>query len=114
MTSRPLTKDVLKRMFLKVLWEIKRPNGKLPGENWSSGHILGSTLPHYFQLKNLDPDYRSQWSLTKKENEDAMLGIEELQRAGYLRDDPSQDPRQFKLLTERGERYAARELENMD
>jgi uncharacterized protein (TIGR02391 family) len=114
MTPRPLTKTVLKNMFLKTLWEHKRPGGKFVSNGSSVGGILKSTLPFFFDLKNIDGDSKyQQFALTKQEYEDALLGVEELQRSGFLRDDPSQSSSEFKILTDKGQTYAVKDLANM-
>src|SRR5260370_29024693 len=78
MMPRPLTKDFLKRMFLKVLWEIKHnPRSQLQGESWGIDNILGSSLPFYWKVENVDPDIRyKEWSLTKEEMNLAREGVE--------------------------------------
>jgi uncharacterized protein (TIGR02391 family) len=102
-------------MFLKVLWEHKRPGGRFTSNSWGVDSILASTLAFFFELENPDAENRrwTQWALTTQEREDALLGIEELQRSGFLRDDPGQRSPNFKLLTEKGAKYAAQELAKM-
>lgn len=109
MITRPVPKTILKAMFVRVLWEHKRPGGKFSSHSWAVATILGDTLPLEFQLKNQERHVRKEWALTKDEHAAAMLGIEELQRSGFLRDDPEQGP-MFKLLTEKGIEYAEKDL----
>jgi len=114
MLPRPLPKSLLKKLYLKVLWEIKHNKAsKLTGSGWGIDHILGSDLPFFFGLKNDDPTIRKDWCLKKQEYEDALLGVEELHRDGFLRNDPSQGNDNFKLLTEKGLKYAEQELDKM-
>src|SRR5438105_2675777 len=104
MMPRPLTKEMLKKMYLKVLWEIKNnPKTKLQGEGWGYDNILGSSLPFYFKIKNIDPDILyKEWSLTKEEMHLAREGIEELDRSGFLKSDPTQGGSSVhKLLTDK-------------
>ena len=116
MTTRPLTKEVLKKMFLKALGEATRPNGKLR----STGHGVDGILHRYtsslawlFQLPNLDSGVRSQWSLTDEEWRLALQGVEELQRDGFIMNDPDQGNDNFKILTEKGRNVAEQELADM-
>src|SRR5437879_1537580 len=116
MITRPLTKDVLKRMFLKTLWEHKRPGGSLTGHSWGVDSIIsttGSTLAFLFKIPNINEGVRAEWSLTKEERELALQGVEELQRDGYIMNDPDQSNSVFKKLTEKGKQYAEKELEHM-
>src|SRR5258707_761089 len=115
MLTRPLVKDVLKKMFLRVLWEHKRPGGKYTsGHSWGIDAILGDTLPFHFQLKNPDKNLKKEWALTKEERNDALLAVEELQRSDFIRDDPDQDGRNFKILTEKGIKCAEKEPSDMN
>jgi uncharacterized protein (TIGR02391 family) len=115
MITRPVPKEILKKMFLKVLWEHKRPGGKFASHGSSVGAILDSTLPFYFELKNdAGDDARwKKWSLTKQERDDALLGVEELQRDGFLRNDPDQGSPDHKTLTEKGLQCAVQDLADM-
>jgi len=115
MVIRPLTKSMLKKMFLKALWE-SRPGGKLTGNSHGVDSILHryqSTLAWLFDLPNLSPDVNSKWSLTPEEVERGLEGVEELQREGLIKNDPTQSNDNFKALTDKGRKYAEKELENM-
>jgi uncharacterized protein (TIGR02391 family) len=113
---RPLTKDLLKQMYLKALWEATRPNGKLSGTSHGVDSILNrysSNLASLFQLPNLNKDVRSQWSLTEEEWRLALQGVEELQRDGFIMNDPGQGNDNFKILTEKGRNVAEQQLGDM-
>jgi uncharacterized protein (TIGR02391 family) len=116
MTTRPLTKELLKKLYLKALWEATRPNGKLSGTSHGVDSILHpyqSSLAGLFQLPNLNKDVRSQWSLTAEERVLALQGVEELQRDGFLMNDPRQGNDNFKILTEKGRAVAEQDLADM-
>jgi uncharacterized protein (TIGR02391 family) len=116
MTTRPLTKEMLKKMYLKALWEATRPNGKLSGTSHGVDGILhrySSTLASLFQLPNLNKDVRSQWSLTDEEWRLALQGVEELQRDGFIMNDPGQGNDNFKILTDKGRTVAEQDPADM-
>src|SRR5579872_175563 len=116
MTTRPLTKEVLKKMFLKSLLEATRPNGKLSGMSHGVDGILHRYTPSLawlFQLPNLNKDVRSEWSLTDEEWRLALQGVEELQRDGFLMNDPGQGNDNFKILTDKGRAVAEQDPDDM-
>ena len=45
--SRPLPKSLLKKMFLKVLHEHKRPGGCYTNHGWYSDRIVRQTIDEY-------------------------------------------------------------------
>jgi uncharacterized protein (TIGR02391 family) len=117
MTTRPVPKEVLKKMFLKVLLEATRPNGKLSGMSHGVDGILHrytSSLAWLFQLPNLAKGVNSQWSLTHEEWRLALQGVEELQRDGFLMNDPGQGNDNFKILTDKGRTVAEQDLADME
>jgi hypothetical protein len=88
-------------MFLKTLWEHKRPGGQFTGHAWSVGQLVRSTLPIFLKLPNLNNDVRQPYALTKEEQDVLLEGVEELQRDGFLKNDPNQS-HEFKALTDKG------------
>ena len=103
MPTRPVPKEMLKKMFLKMLWE-HRPGGKHASSSGSVKGILDSTLPFEFQLPNIDPHrLYTQWFLTPEEYKSALEGINELQREGFIQDDPTGSSSGFKYLSTKGE-----------
>lgn len=116
MAERTLTKEWLKKAFLKTLWESTQPGGTLTGTSHGVDNILHrytSTLAQLFQLKNTDHHVTSQWSLTEEEWRLARQGVEELQQDRFIMNDPTQNNDNFKVLTEKGLRVAANDLADM-
>jgi uncharacterized protein (TIGR02391 family) len=112
MIQRPLTKETLKLQFLKTLWEHTRPGGKFANVARGVDSILHpnqSTLAELCELPNLDPHVRSTHSLTDQERRLGLQGVEELQRDGFIMNDPDQGNPTFKVLTEKGREYATRD-----
>src|SRR5262249_8820240 len=113
--NRPIPKAMLKKMFLKILLEITCLNNKAyPSAGSAVDGILQIALPGHFKLKKpgssvLYIDY----CLSEPELADALEGIDELERDGFIQNDPAQGNPQFKLLTERGRHQAAKTLADM-
>ncbi len=102
-TTRPLPKTVLQRMFLKTLHEHKNRNGKYTANSSGVDNILASTLPNHFGLGRL----------TEEEVALARRGVFELERDGYLVEDPTQQSDNFKVLSDKGLSLVEQELEDM-
>jgi uncharacterized protein (TIGR02391 family) len=100
--SRPLSKDLLKKMYLAVLRE-HGPGGQYRHSSWGYDTILGSTLPHHYGLDRL----------SDQEKGDARRAIMELERDDYMRQDPSQSSEVFKILTDRGRALAEKSINEM-
>ena len=100
--SRPLPKSRLKKMFLKVLHEHKRPGGRYTNHGWYSEGIVRQTIAEFF---NIDP-------LTEDEYADGLRAVFELEKDGYIMQDPSQSEG-FKILTDKGKRVVEQELYEM-
>jgi uncharacterized protein (TIGR02391 family) len=100
--ARPLSKDLLKKMFLVVLRE-HGPGGRFRHSAWGYDSILGSSLPHYYELDRL----------SDQEMGDARRAIIELERDDYIRQDPSQSSDVFKILTDRGRALAEKSINEM-
>ncbi len=101
--SRPLNKQILQKMYLKMLHEHKRPGGNYTSNSWGYDSILRTTMLHHFKISELTPD-----ELTT-----ARRGIYELERDGYIMQDPTQSADVFKILTEKGRRVVELSLEEM-
>jgi uncharacterized protein (TIGR02391 family) len=116
MVPRPLTKELLKKMFLKTLWETRK-GGKLKESSSGVGSILHShsgSLAWLFKLPNLQSGVvRPEYRLTDKERMLAFEGVEELQRDGYLMNEPGRENNDFKILTEKGRKVVEQELTDM-
>jgi Protein of unknown function (Hypoth_ymh) len=114
MVNRPVSKAMLKRMFLKVLWEITcSGNRDFHGIVHAVDGILSSTLPNYYKLKKPKHILYTDYYLLEQERVDAAEGVEELQRDGFIKNDPGQSSPQFKLLTDRGKLQAEKALTEM-
>lgn len=100
--SRPLTKEVLKKMFLKILPEFQ-PGHRYHGCGHSVDAILGSFIHDYMGIDRLSPEEKAQ----------AKRTVYELERDGYIMQDPSQGNDQFKALTERGKKAVEQRLDAM-
>ncbi len=102
--SRPLPKALLKKMYLKVLHEHKRPGGVYSQHSWSAGGILRTKICGFFKL---DP-------LTEDEYAEGLRAVYELERDGYIMQDPTQNhSSEFKILTAKGKAVVQDSLEAM-
>lgn len=104
MTSRPLPKELLKRMFLKVLHEHHRPRGRYNGHSWDSRGIARQTIAEYFELEP---------ALSQDEQDEALRGVFELERDGFIEQDPTQGSSSFKRLSAKGRQFVDQDLEHM-
>lgn len=96
---RPLPKALLKKMFLKVLHEHHRLGGRYSRSGpeyhaWSFSGILRETIAAFFQIPRLSED----------EYTEGLRAVYELERDGYIMQDPSQPSSELKILTEKGRR----------
>ena len=93
--SRPLPKSALKKMFLKVLHETGGP--------MDYTGIVRIRIAKYFEIS----------PLSHEEQSEAIRGVKELDRAGYITEDPIQLSDKFKVLTAEGKRVVNQSLEDM-
>lgn len=100
--ARPLSKGLLKKMYLIVLHG-HGPGGPHRHNSWGYDTILSSTLPHHYGLDRL----------SDQEIIEARRAIDELERDGYISQDPSQSSDVFKILTDRGRVLAEQALDDM-
>jgi len=100
--ARPLSKGLLKKMYLIVLHG-HGPSGPYRHSSWGYDTILSSTLPHHYGLGRL----------SDQETIEARRAISELERDGYITQDPSQSSEVFKILTDRGRTLAEKSLNEM-
>ena len=100
---RPIPKKMLKRMFLKVLHEHHRPGGTFSGCGWDYKGIIRNSLAAYYQMAPLSQD----------EIAEGLRAAYELERDGYIMQDPSQSSDAFKVLTDRGKQLVAQSLDDM-
>jgi len=107
--SRPLPKELLKKMFLKVLYEHQRPRGRyarrdrlIPG-SMDYTCIMGDKIPEFFKISGLSEDEYAQ----------GIRAVHELERDDYIMQHPKQLRKNIKVLTEKGLRIVTQELEDM-
>jgi uncharacterized protein (TIGR02391 family) len=100
--SRPLTKELLKKLFLKTRYEI-RPGGKLAGHGWPNGAVI-SYIPTVFP---------GLGKLTPEEQALAARGAQELEWDGYLLKDPTQQNSEFMVISDTGLKAVIEELDKM-
>lgn len=93
--GRPIGKELLKKMILKVMAK-DQPSVSV---EW----ILKKTLPEFFEI---DP-------LSKDEYGDAFRGSYELERDGYIMQDPDQTHQRTLMLTTQGRKVVAESLDKM-
>lgn len=101
--SRPLSKKVLKKMFLKVLHEHKRPDGRYSQHGWAYKGIVRKKISEFFEIPPLSQDEIAQ----------GLRGVYELERDDYIMQDPTQSSDTFKVLTDRGEQAVQQSLQDM-
>lgn len=100
--SRPLPKKLIKKMFLKLLYE-HRKGGRYANHGHDYKGILKHKLPEYYGIDLLSRD----------EFADGLQAVTELERDGFIRQDASQSDAVFKELTERGRELVKRSIEDM-
>jgi uncharacterized protein (TIGR02391 family) len=93
--SRPIGKEVLKKMIIKAL---AARQGSVPIEA-----LLKCNIPEVFKIDRL----------SKEEYAEGYRAGTELDRDGYITQDPDQTHAPFKMLTAQGKKVAAEALENM-
>lgn len=100
---RPLSKEVLKKMFLKVLHEHKRPGGRYSQHGAASEGIIRYRIPDFFEIDPLSPDEIAR----------ALRVVRELEREGYIMQDPTQTSPGFKVLTDKGKKPVQQPFQDM-
>ncbi len=101
--SRPLPKELLKKMFLKVLHEHERPGGRYSKHGHDYNAIIREKIPEFFNIP----------TLSKDEYAEALRAVFELEKDGYIMQNPTQSSNVFKVLTDRGRRIVEKSLEDM-
>lgn len=100
--SRPLPKDLLKKMFLKVLHEHKRPGGRYQNHGWSYEGIVKMKISEFYKIPPLSDD----------EYAEGLRAVYELERDGYIMQDPTQS-NSFKILTKKGKAVVEQSIDQM-
>lgn len=99
---RPLTKPMLKKMYLKTLYEIKSPKGKFTSYSWSIGAVF-NLMPQVF---NIDP-------LKVDEMQVGSRAVYELERDGFIQQDATQSGDHM-ILMDRGWQTVKQDLADID
>jgi uncharacterized protein (TIGR02391 family) len=90
MAVRPtLSKSELKKMFLRVLYELQY--GKMKAYSWGTGNIVPYWMNEYFKM-----------SLSPEETQLTFEGIQELKTSGIITKDSTQFNDAFQILTTKG------------
>lgn len=101
--SRPLPKELLKKMFLKILHEHKRPGGTYQNHGGDYTGIVRAKIPEYYKISPLSDD----------EYAEGLRAVYELERDNYIMQDPTQSSSSFKILTSRGKAAVEQSIERM-
>src|SRR5262245_59012681 len=101
--SRPLGKELLKKMALKGMAEC-RPGGRFSGygDSVTDGTIVQHLIPEVFETGRLTPEEFIQ----------ANRAVFELERDGFIMHDPRQSS-PFKMLTDLGKKVVADSVDKM-
>lgn len=101
--SPPLTKDVLKKMFVKVLYEHTSEFGLYTHLDSDYREILRETLVEFFNISYL----------TEEEFEEGARAVKELECYGYIQTKLNLENEACKELTENGKRIAVQNIDEM-
>jgi len=96
-----LTKGLLKKMFLKVLYEVKEKG--YTKCTWESKSIIRYGIPDYFKIN----------ALSGSEYSEALDGVVELENESLIRPDPDQSTPNFKVLTSKGKQIVEKDIKDM-
>ena len=99
--SRPLSTSQLKKMFLIVLNEHKAGK-QFSGQQCDYRTIVYERIAEYFNISDLTaPEYKL-----------GILGVEILQKEGFIMQDTNNESEFFKHLTKKGKDYIKKELDS--
>lgn len=101
--SMPLTKDMLKKMFLKVLYEHTTETGLYSDRSSNYIEVLRDTMVEFFNISYL----------TDEEFEEGTLAVRELEYYGYIQTNIDEETDNFKELTENGKRVARKNIDEI-
>lgn len=102
--SLPLTKDILKKMFVKVLYEHTAEDGLYKHLSSDYTFILRETMVEFFNISYL----------TEEEFEEGARAVKDLERFGYIQTDLDGENDDHKELTENGRRVALRGMDEIN
>lgn len=83
------SKNELKRMFLKILYDIQY--GTWQGRSWGTDSIVPTWMNEYWKMEMTSEDIKKTYE-----------AIQELKTSGLIVQDPSQRDDVFQILTEKG------------
>lgn len=92
------SKSQLKRMFLKVLYEIEC--GSLKDHSSGIGSIVPSWMNEYWKIKMTSEDIKRTYE-----------AIQELKNSGVIVKDPTQSEEVFQVLTEKGRQIVEKQID---
>lgn len=101
--SRPLNNILLKKMFLKVLYEVTRPETHYTKCSSEINGIIRRGIPDFLKIDTLSDDEYSE----------ALDGVSELEKECLIRQDPTQSTPNFRILTAKGKEIAEKDIEDM-
>jgi len=101
--SPPLTKDVLKKMFIKVLYEHTSEFGLYNHITSDYRDVLHETMVEFFNISHL----------TEDEFQEGIRAVRELECYGYIQTKLDADNDECKELTEKGKLIAVQNIEEM-
>lgn len=99
---RPLSRELLKKMFLKTLYNNKYTvNAACCSSDFIS--IVSGSMVDYFEIPEL----------SEEEYGECLAAVYELERDGYLTQDDEYASKRFKDLTEKGKKYVSEKLSDL-
>jgi hypothetical protein len=100
---RPLSRELLKKMFIKVLHVQHQPEKIYASCCPDFVSLVSGTMAEYFQIPEL----------SEEEYGECLAAVYELERDGFLTQDDSFTTKRAKNLTEKGMNYAAEKLSDL-
>jgi hypothetical protein len=97
---RPLSRELLKKMFLKVLYVHKYSDTAFASCSSDFVSMVCGTMGDYFQIPEL----------SEEEYNECLAAVYELERDGYLTPDENFAAKRHKDLTDKGRTYIAEKL----
>jgi hypothetical protein len=99
---RPFPKDLLKKMFLKVLYDNKKSLCECRDMNYIS--IICEILSEKLNVSQF----------TEQEFNEIISSVNELEKDGFIEQDDLAGSNKFKILTDKGTRYVESDLMNFE
>jgi uncharacterized protein (TIGR02391 family) len=102
--ARPISKDMMRRLLLKILHDIDQPGSEVAGYSSQDRMIIGELLPR--KILRVD-------RLTEQEAICAHQALDELRRIGYIVQNPRTPTPNVYILTESGRAEARKSIDQM-